>query len=93
MKTVVILIGNSDGKLAQHEWATFAAEMHDAISRNATKTHFKGGSSWDAPRQNACWVAEASVERIERLLAEISEVRSTWRQDSAAVLIGDTQFV
>ena len=93
MKAVVVLIGNSDGKLAQHEWARFAAEMHEVMSRSATTLHFKGGSSWDAPRQNACWVAEAPVERIERLLAEIAEVRSRWRQDSAAVLIGDTQFV
>ena len=93
MKTVVVLIGNSDGKLAQHEWAEFAAQMHTVIGRRTTKVHFKGGSAWDAPRQNACWVAEVPADRIEAMLSEVAEVRRTWRQESAAVLTGDTVFV
>ena len=93
MKTVVVLIGNSDGKLAQHEWAEFAAEMDKVVDRSATKVHFKGGSAWDAPRQNACWVAEVPLDRIEGMLTEIAQVRRTWRQESAAVLTGDTMFV
>jgi hypothetical protein len=93
MKTVVVLIGNSDGKLAQYEWAEFAAQMDTVIGRSATKVHFEGGSAWDAPRQNACWVAEVPADRINALLTEVTEVGRTWRQESAAVLTGDTVFV
>lgn len=93
MKTVTIQIGNSDNKLTQGQWANFAASMHEAISENVYRIHFKGGSDWDAPWQNACWVCEVRDEQMENLQVVIMTCRANHGQDSAAVTFGETVYI
>jgi hypothetical protein len=93
MITAVIQIGNSDNKLTQGEWANFAASMHIEVSENVHHIHFKGGSDWDAPWQNACWVCEVMDEQIDGLTKAVARCRRTYRQDSAAITWGDTALV
>lgn len=45
MQTLVVLIGNSDDKLTQKQWAGFVLELTDCIERRAAHVHFWGGSA------------------------------------------------
>jgi hypothetical protein len=93
VKTVVVQIGNSDNKLTQSEWAHFAAYIDGVISRNVLNIHFKGGSDWDAPWQNACWVAEIHQDGVADLRRQLAQERANWKQDSVAIVVGDTELV
>jgi phage terminase large subunit-like protein len=91
--TAVIQIGNSDNKLTQNNWAHFVASMRSEIERNVYRIHFQGGSDWDAPWQNACWVCEVRSHQIEPLRAAVAKCRGLYQQDSAAVVFGETEFI
>ena len=91
--TVVIQIGNTDGKLSQNEWAEFAFCMRQIVKENVSCVHFHGGSDWDAPWQNACWVCEISKDQIEKLKDEVSGCRKVWSQTSAAFTTGYTEMI
>lgn len=93
MKTIVIQIGNSDNKLSQSEWATFAGAVRLAVSTHVNHIHFSGGSDWDAPWQNACFVCEVTPETIEMLKANLIQIRSSFQQDSIAFLTGEVEFI
>lgn len=93
MLTAVIQIGNTDGKLNQNEWAHFAEYMRSAIGENVYRIHFSGGSDWDAPWQNACWVCELSEDQVAGLTSAVSACRRQFSQESAAITWGDTVLV
>ena len=94
MKTYVIQIGNSDNKLTQNQWAHFAAGVHLAVSSHCRQIHFKGGSDWDAPWQNACWVCvPVSEESANLLLNDLVLEAARNQQESIAVTVGETEFV
>lgn len=90
MVTAVVQIGNSDNKLTQSEWAHFAECMREAVSENVFRIHFSGGSDWDAPWQNACFVAEVNDEQVSGLVDAVTKCRKQFYQDSAAVTFGNT---
>jgi hypothetical protein len=91
--TIVIQIGNSDNKLSQGEWAHFCAGAHLAISENVHQIHFKGGSDWDAPWQNACWACELGNNSLDDLKAGLAMLCRQFNQDSIAITCGETEFV
>ena len=94
MKTVVIQIGNSDNKLTQSEWADFCDHVTKAINVGGFVVHFSGGSAWNSPWQNACWVIETQEESIRNLRSYLSiVVKRKYNQDSIAFTIGDTEFI
>ena len=93
VNTVVIQIGNSDNKLTQNDWAHFVASIRDEISRSVYRIHFQGGSDWDAPWQNACWVCEVRPEQVEPLREAILKTRMQYKQESIAFLVGKTEFI
>lgn len=93
MATATIQISNSDNKLPQDRWSRFCAEMRAEVSSRAESVYFEGGSKWDAPSQNACWVCEVKAEQIEGLKSAIAACREKFEQDSAAVTIGEPEFV
>lgn len=66
MPTVAILIGNSDNKLSQVDYSAFAADLNKIVETFTECTHFKGGSDWHAPRQNACWVCDVAAAVIPK---------------------------
>jgi hypothetical protein len=92
-KTVAIQIGNSDDKLAQREWSEYWAEIETEVMDLAVEKHFCGGSGTINPWQNFCWVIEIEESNIQPLVNRIRVIREKYRQDSVAVLSGDTQFV
>ena len=91
--TVSILIGNTDNKLSQQEWSGFVASLRTAVGALNAKEHFFGAPPNYAPQQNACWVIEIDDQQIEELKRLIAGVRSSFKQDSAAMLIGKTELV
>lgn len=93
-KTVVVQIGNSDNKLTQNEWAHFCVYTKAAIAENAYRIHFEGGSDFNAPWQNACWVCEMTQHNsIDKLKSELAMLCRQFRQDSIAIVCGETEFV
>jgi hypothetical protein len=91
--TITIQIGNTDNKLSQSMWAHFCEAMKHAVRKHAQAVHFQGGSDWDAPWQNACWVAEVSVHHTAALEKELNTIRKAFQQDSAAITYGQTKFI
>jgi hypothetical protein len=90
--TITILIGNSDNKLTQSEWAEFYAHVDDAVNNHAKSVQFSGPSNGAAPWQNACWVAVVAGgdNSINQRLAVLA---GNYKQDSIAVVPGNTYFV
>lgn len=91
--TAVIQIGNSDNKLTQGRWANYAAAMQIAISYSVYRIHFRGGSDWDAPWQNACWVCEITPDQVQPLRNAIEQCRRNHEQDSVALLLGNVELL
>jgi hypothetical protein len=93
VETICILIGNTDNKLGQGEWAHFCQYCRRAIEDIVSRVHFAGGPETSAPWQNYCWVCEIDVMMTRELKSKIASVRKSYGQDSVAVLVGETQFV
>ena len=93
MDTICILIGNSDNKLTQNEWAHFVEHMKQTLERIVYRVHFFGGSETYAPWQNCCWVCQIAPHRIDELKADVSRCRGMFQQESVAVLVGETAFI
>lgn len=91
--SVVIQIGNSDNKLTQSTWAHYIAYMRSTIEGNVFRVHFQGGSDYDVPWQNACWVCEITPDQIEPLREAVTKCRKQFNQDSAAIIFGETEFI
>ena len=93
MQTLTVQIGNSDNKLSQQEWAHFVAAVRKIIGDWSCRIHFQGGSDWDAPWQNACWVCEVDHTGKDELIKRLSNCRKTFRQESIALTWGDTDLL
>lgn len=93
MSTITIQIGNSDDKLPQREWRAFVIAVRNAIRKHAKTVHFFGAPANYELWQNVAWVVECGEEALPALRAAISEVRITFRQDSAAFTVGFTSFI
>ncbi|MBC7815653.1 MAG: hypothetical protein IAG10_02005 [Planctomycetaceae bacterium] len=91
--TVTILIGNADNKLTQQEWSEFVDTMRQQMLPLQDKSHFFGGPATHERLQNVCWVLEVDDQKVAKLRAVISEVRASFKQDSAAMICGETEFI
>ena len=91
--TIVIQVGNTDNQLKQGEWALFCEDIRDMLNELAHQVHFEGGSSFDSPWQNACWVCEANPEQVSLIRHELTRSRLHFRQKSVAITIGNTVFI
>ena len=91
--TVVIQIGNSDDKLTQREWSEYWSEVETTLCDMEADKHFSGGSGTINPWQNYCWVVAMKETDVPALKNRLRDIRAKYRQDSVAVLCGDTQFI
>lgn len=92
--TVTVLIGNSDDKLTQREWALYVAHVQGLVDEWAEEVHFSGVSFGGAPWQNACWVFVVDDGASLDALRMVFGVAASWhRQDSIAIVVGETEFV
>ena len=92
MDTVTILVGNSDNKLTQQEFAHFIQSMKLAVEKHAHMVHFFGGCATFDPWQNVCWVIEIDWEQAKSLRTQIVNLRASYKQDSVAIIVGNTKF-
>ena len=92
-KTVVVQIGNSDNRLAQSSWGHFCHATRNAVAKHCFEMHFSGGSDYDAPWQNACFVGEIDEEKVDELRKELKTIRASYGQESVAMICGETEFV
>jgi hypothetical protein len=93
LQTVTLQIGNSDNKLPQVVWSRYIREMRNLVKSYAGQVFFQGGSPWDAPWQNACWVFSCDELYLEELKDQVAACRQAYRQESVAMLVGITEFV
>jgi hypothetical protein len=93
METATVCIGNTDNKLTQQEWSDFCGSVSADVGMFATEVFFKGFSNPDSMYQNACWVFSILPNRISGLQANLKHVRSVYKQDSVAFVIGSTEFI
>lgn len=90
--TVTLQIGNSDNKLPQIVWSRYIRDVRNLVKSYAVQVFFQGGSPWDAPWQNACWVFSCDENYLEQLKDDVAMCRQQYRQESVAILIGTTEF-
>jgi hypothetical protein len=93
VKTIVVQIGNSDNKLRQADWARFVQRVGGVVREHAATIHFFGGPENWAAWQKVCWVFDGEESRLPGLKIRLAEVRKEFLQDSAAVTVGQTEFV
>lgn len=93
MSTVTVLIGNSDDKLPQREWASFCRVVTIAVEAHSKAVHFSGYSGGDMAWQNACWVAEFHDWQMASFREWLGTAADRYRQESIAILVGETEFV
>jgi hypothetical protein len=93
MTTYTIQIGNTDNKLSQNFWSNFCKSIHSELIRDYVQLHFVGGSHFDAPWQNACFVFNCSDDKIKNLKKTISEIGKNYYQESIAFTKGSTEFI
>jgi len=91
--TAVVQIGNSDDKLTQKEWHCFYFLIKNVIDRLSSQIHFSGCSSSEAPWQNACFIFELSENIKNELIEKLQDIRKESKQDSIAIMFGDTRFI
>lgn len=97
MQTLTVLIGNSDNKLTQREWAVFTDTINKIIRNHSHEVHFHGYSLSNSKYQNAAWVfimhGVTEMDGIESLKEELAFQKRQWRQESIALVYGTTEFI
>ena len=93
MKNVVISIGNSDNRLTQQEWFHYVDEVSWLISKSKAHVHFFGASENYKPWQNVAWWIEINDFELLHLKIHLKNVREYYKQDSVAMLEGETEFI
>jgi hypothetical protein len=93
VRTVTIVIDNSDDKLSQQNWNSFVAAVNTTVNTWAWKVHFFGAPPSTGPWQNAAWVVELADVNVDKLRCRVHEIVPRFRQDSIAWIVGDTELL
>ncbi len=82
--TVHVSIDNSDDKLGQAAWAAFVDDLKDLVAGHASQVYGHYFAVPDAPYQNMVAVFLLDVREVDRVKAELVDLRKVYRQDSIA---------
>lgn len=94
MLTVLIMIGNSDDKLAQHQWCSYWTAVHNLVLEYADEVHGEWVSESMSPFQNAAWCAVFYEDMAAELKGRLRVIAHTYEQDSIAwAEIPEAQFL
>ncbi len=93
MKTISILIGNSDDKLTQKQWAEFVGNTEFWVKKFCSTIHFSGGSTSNLPWQNYCIVFGVEENKEVWIKENLLELKRKYNQDSIAWIDGQTIFL
>ena len=91
--THVVSIGNTDDKLTQAEWSKFCAEVNALVKAYGKNVYFVGYTGPAQPYQSATFVLEPWDGDEKFFLKALMGILVAYRQQSAAVVIGETEFV
>lgn len=91
--TVVVLIGNSDDKLSQLEWAKFIDDLDEAINQHRQKMYHAGYSEPKSMYQNTSRVFDMAVHEVMGLRTKLGILAKNYKQESIALVIGQTELV
>ena len=91
--TATIILGNSDNKLTQVQWAEFVSEIKEVLEDYFCIFEFFGGSPNYMNWQNVCWVIRFQDYCLLGLKDDIKRVREGFRQDSVAWIVGEPEFI
>jgi hypothetical protein len=84
MKNLYISIGNSDDKLTQKEWSSFAIDTAGAVRKWGSQLHGEWLSLPHAQFQNACWCLEILEDDMDGLRGELARLATQYQQDAIA---------
>lgn len=102
MNTILVSIGNSDGKLDQRTWSNYVRLVHSIfIECRAVHIHGEWFSASAAPFQNAGWCFQIEDRHAYMNPADVradirkklAEAARLYQQDSIAWLEGETEFI
>lgn len=100
MNTAVICIGNSDDKLTQQEWSEYVSDVDKFVDRWRFNVYFRGFPGSAERWQNACWILDArdlvgepAGMAIDVLRQELGVIAKRYKQDSIALILGDSEMV
>lgn len=93
MKTYTILIGNSDDKLTQKQWAEFIGNLNFWIKKFCDEIHFAASSSGELPWQNYSITFECEDSKIIWIKENLIELKKQYNQQSIAIIEGITYFI
>lgn len=93
MKTVTLLIGNSDDKLSQSAWHDYFKTVNHKVLYFSREIHFSGGSLTVEKWQNYCWVFVMDESRYPVFLSWVKTARIFFNQNSVAITVGETEFI
>lgn len=93
MKSISLLMSNTDNKLSQQQWHDFIATTKHEVRSACTEFHFLGAPpNWE-DHQNAAFVFTLEDQAITALKEKMKSLRRAYKQDSVAWLEGDTIFL
>ena len=93
MRTITVIIGNSDNKLSQIEWHGFVSRVEMIIRNRADAIHFFGGPENWSLYQNVAFVFACHDDGIDNIRDVLQAERLHWRQDSIAYIEGETELL
>jgi len=93
MKTVTILIGNTDNKLTQEAWYNYVKDIEFIVLTTAVSLEFFGGPAGWERWQNVAWVMITEESKLDDLREKLKVVGKTYLQDSIAIVVGETEFI
>ena len=93
MKTFTVLLGNSDDKLTQKQWAEFVENTLHWIKKFCTEIYFSGGSPANTPWQNYSIVFSIEENKVVWVKDNLIELRKKYNQDSIAWIEGDIKLI
>lgn len=79
-----VSIGNSDDKLAQHDWACFVADVTLILHRHNVRFHGSWFSEPASMWQNACFCIELPDVLAGPLKQDLAAMARKYHQDSIA---------
>lgn len=96
MKTIAVMIGNTDNKLTQQRWSEFCSDVR-AVIEGAVSARGNIYGEWfsasDAPWQNAAWCVEVDEQDLMLFRHNLIEVRKRYSQDSIGWMESDVEFL
>lgn len=100
MTVIYVSIGNSDDKLSQADWSSYALDVDRAINSSmgyvGSTVHGRWYSPPAEPWQNACWCIEF-VDEIahvaDGLKRRLAGIARDYRQESIAWAVATTEFI